>query len=69
MESNGLKRIFENKGMVEKGLGHLFSISSSSHFFNKTDFKQYLFKEAFFLSSDFLLGVSTKIIILNSIDI
>ena len=30
--------------IVEKGLGHLFITSSSSHFFNKTDFPQYLFK-------------------------
>ena len=27
----------------EQGLGHLFITSSSSHFFNKTDFEQYLF--------------------------
>ena len=32
-------RIVENAG---RGLGHLFIISSSSHFFNKTNFKQYL---------------------------
>ena len=29
--------------IVEKGLGHLFITLSSSHFLNKTDFKQYLF--------------------------
>ena len=29
--------------MVEKGLGHLFITSSSSHFFNKTNFEQYMF--------------------------
>ena len=33
------------RGMVEKGLGTLFITSSISHFFNKTDFKQYLFKK------------------------
>ena len=45
-ESNGLNLIFENKGNEKKGLGHLFITSSSSHFFNKTDFEQYLFKRA-----------------------
>ena len=29
-------------GIVEKGLGHLIITSSSSHFFNKVDFEQYL---------------------------
>ena len=39
-ESNGLTRIFANyKGNLEKGLGHLFITSSSSHFFDKTDFE------------------------------
>ena len=33
------------KGIREKYLGHLVITSSSSHFFNKTDFEQYLFKE------------------------
>ena len=28
--------------IVGKGLGYLFIISSSSHFFNKTDFEQYM---------------------------
>ena len=32
----------EEFGIVEKGLGHLFITASSSHFFNKADFKQYL---------------------------
>ena len=27
---------------MEKGLEHFFIASSSSHFFNKTDFEQYL---------------------------
>ena len=31
-------------GIVEKGLGHLIITLSSSHFFNKTDLKQFLFK-------------------------
>ena len=44
-ESNGLNRIFVNKGNWEKGLGYLFVTSNSSHFFNKTDFEQYLFNE------------------------
>ena len=30
---------------MEKGLGYLFVISNSSHFFNKTDFEQYLCNE------------------------
>ena len=38
------RRLLANKGIVEKGLGYLFITSSSSHFFNKTDFEQYLFK-------------------------
>ena len=29
---------------MEKALGHLFIIARSSHFFNKTDFKPYFFK-------------------------
>ena len=29
--------------IVNQGLGHLFTTSSSSHFFYKIDFKQYLF--------------------------
>ena len=29
--------------IVEKDSGHLFIVSSSSHFFSKTDFEQYLF--------------------------
>ena len=41
-----LNRTFANKGIVEKGLGHLFIASSSSHLFTKTDFQQNLFKEA-----------------------
>ena len=32
------------RGIVEKGLQHLFIISSSHHFSSKTDFEQYLFK-------------------------
>ena len=31
---------------MEKGLGHLFISSTSSNFFNKTDFEQYLFEKA-----------------------
>ena len=29
---------------MDKGLGHLFLISTSFHFLNKTDFELYLFK-------------------------
>ena len=35
-KSKGLKRIFANKGNLEKDAGHLFITSSSSHFLNKT---------------------------------
>ena len=42
------------KRIVEKGLGHLFIISSSSHFFNKTDFEQYLFKKVVWYLTDLL---------------
>ena len=41
--SNGVNSIFSNKGIREKYLGHFFVTSSSSHFFNKIDFEQYLF--------------------------
>ena len=34
---------FPINGIVEQGLGHSFSNSTSSHFSNKTDFEQYLF--------------------------
>ena len=34
------------KGIGEKYLGHLIITSNSSHFFNKTDFEQYLFQYA-----------------------
>ena len=33
------------RGLVEKGLGYLFITSSSFHFFSKTNFEQYLFKQ------------------------
>ena len=45
MESNEFKSIFaEKRGIVEKDVGHHFMTSSSCQFFNKTDFKQHLFK-------------------------
>ena len=44
-ELNELHRIFVNKGSCEKTFGHLLITSNSSHFFNKTDFEQYFFKE------------------------
>ena len=40
------------KGIGEKDLEHLFITSSSSHFFNKTDFEQYLFEDKKKLSSN-----------------
>ena len=40
-----IKAFFANKKSSEKGLGHLFIASSSSHFFKKTVFKQYLFEQ------------------------
>ena len=43
-ESKGVNGIFANKRNWGKYLGHLFITSSSFHFFNKTDFKQYFFK-------------------------
>ena len=45
IESNELNRIFAIKGNCEKFRGHLCITStlSSFHFFNKSDFKQYLF--------------------------
>ena len=44
-ELNELNRLFADKGNCGKRFGHLFVISSSFHFFNKTDFEQYLFNE------------------------
>ena len=46
-ESNGLNRIFENNGVCEKGLEHVFMFSHSSHFFSKTDFEQYISLQLF----------------------
>ena len=48
MESNGIKRIFTNKGNRENRLGTWFSslfqvVVISSYFFNKTDFELCLF--------------------------
>ena len=41
---------------MEKGLGHLFiTLESSSHFFYKTDFKQYLFKQCSALLTTYAL--------------
>ena len=41
-ESSGLNLFLADKRNSEHGLEHLFITSSSSHFFNKTDLKQYL---------------------------
>ena len=43
-EVKRIKSIFADKGVVKQGLGHLFIISSSSHFFNKIGLKQYFLK-------------------------
>ena len=43
IESNKFNIILRIREIVEQGLGHLFVTSSCSLFFNKTDFKQYLF--------------------------
>ena len=43
-ESNELYSNFANKGNCRKYLGHLYITSSSSHFLNKTEIEQYLFK-------------------------
>ena len=44
-ESQGINQFLRIKEIVEQGLGHLFIASSSSHFFNKTDFERYLLKK------------------------
>ena len=41
-----IKSILPYNGIVKQGLGHLYIILSSSHFFNKTDLEQFLFKIA-----------------------
>ena len=46
-ESNGLNLFLRVREIVEKGLRHLFITSNRSYFFNKIDFKQYLFKNLF----------------------
>ena len=46
---------------MEKNLGHLFITSSSSHFFNKTDFEQ-LFGTRFFFSTNKPVGFRIGII-------
>ena len=46
MPSSGLNLFLRIRGTVKKGLWHLLITSSSSHFFNKTDLEQYLFKTA-----------------------
>ena len=43
-ELNGLNLFSRVKGIVDQNLGHLFIASSCSHFLNKTDLEQYLFK-------------------------
>ena len=43
-ESNGLNLILQTREIVRKGLGHVFITSSSSHFFNQSYVKPYLFK-------------------------
>ena len=43
MEYNGVDLFFLLKEIVEQGLGHVVVISSTFHFFKKTDFELYLF--------------------------
>ena len=40
---SGINSIFVDKRTVEQDLGHLFVTSSSSQFFNKTDFEHCVF--------------------------
>ena len=41
-ESNELNQFSRTMGIAEQGLRHLFITASSCHFFDKTDFEQYL---------------------------
>ena len=43
MERNRLNLFSQIRRIVGQGLEHLFTTSSSSHSFNKTDLEQYLF--------------------------
>ena len=43
-----IKSIEQIRRIVVQGLSHLFIISSSFHFFNETDFDQYLLTESQF---------------------
>ena len=45
----GLNCVFVNKENCGKIFGHLCITSSSSHFFNKTDFEQYFSEEVGFV--------------------
>ena len=47
-ESSGLNLFSLIRGIAEQGLGHFFITSSSSRFFNKTDFEKHLFKLAIY---------------------
>ena len=49
VRSQRIIRIFAERGIVEQGLGQLDITPSGSHFFNKTDLEQYLFKYRCFL--------------------
>ena len=41
---NDFNLFLQIRGIAEQDMGHFFITSSSSHFLNKTDFEQYLFK-------------------------
>ena len=43
-KSNGLNLFLRIREIIEQGLGHLFCLSTS-HFFNKIDFDDYLVKQ------------------------
>ena len=46
--------VFLQRRIVKKGLEHLFITSSSSRFFNKSGFEQYLFKVSFYFELIFI---------------
>ena len=58
MKSNGLNLY---RGIVEQGFEYLVITFSSSHFFNKTDLKQFFFEEIlleiFFFKKENYLGI------------
>ena len=71
-KSNGLNRVFANKGYCGKRLGaSLYYTPSSSHFFNKTDLEQYLLKAIFLFCHNMRrskIGLAKNFFILKIID-